>query len=252
VKADWLLIDLGNSRLKWAWLNKGQLGPTTAIDYRHGPLAPQLEATWPKAPARILICSVASDQTSRTLADWCQGRWSLQPQWFSSSASFLGIRNAYKEPARLGNDRWLGLIAARHLVSGPLAVVDCGTAMTIDLLDAQGQHQGGWILPGLGLQQRALYQRTSISEQACPDISLEPGQDSAHCIANGTLLSAVGTLSLIGEHLAKQKQWQGLCWMLTGGEASIIAPHLPWPYRLQPDLLLEGLALVALHLDTHP
>lgn len=251
MESEWLLVDLGNSRLKWAWLSRGLRSQAQAVKYEKDRLGPLLESLWEQRPEQILICSVTAEATNKQISDWCQNHWSLEPQWFRSSASYLGISNAYQEPGRLGNDRWLGLIVARHLFAGPLAVVDAGTALTIDLLDANNQHQGGWILPGIGLQQRALYQKTDINTDIQPDQKpvpqTVPGHNTRDCIANGSLAAALGAIHLIGQQLAAQPAWQGLKWVLTGGEASIIAPDFPWPCELQPELLLDGLALVALN-----
>lgn len=242
---DWLLIDLGNSRLKWAWLKNGQRSDAQVISYDKVHITPLLDGLWNQKPAQILICSVAAEATNKAITTWCQNHWSLEPQWFRSSASSLGISNAYQQPERLGNDRWLSLIAARHLFTGPLAVVDAGTALTIDLLDADNQHQGGWILPGIGLQQRTLYQNTDIQPDQSSTPQLIPGQNTRDCIANGSLAAALGAIGLIGQQLAAKPAWQGLKWVLTGGEASIIARDFPWPCELQPELLLDGLALIA-------
>jgi type III pantothenate kinase len=252
---DWLLADLGNSRLKWAWLRAGQRGPAEAISQdKRLPLAPLLGDIWAAAPAprRVLICSVADDERNRQLADWCQNQWQLTPDWFRSSGELLGLHNAYLEPTRLGNDRWLAMLAARHLCTGPVAVIDCGTAMTIDLVNAQGQHQGGWILPGLGLQRQALLGNTAIRQPASTKTTLAPGVDTASCIANGILLGTLGALHLVARQLEGHPEWQAMNWVLTGGEAGIIAPFLPWPSRLLPELLLDGLALLAQHLDESP
>jgi type III pantothenate kinase len=252
---DWLLVDLGNSRLKWAWFSEERRCPAEAMPHdRSQSLAPLLNDIWAAAPAprRVLICSVASAEYNAQITHWCQNQWQLTPDWFRSSGELLGLRNAYLEPERLGNDRWLAMLAARQRLDGPLAVVDCGTALTIDLINAQGQHQGGWILPGLGLQHQALLGNTAIRQPASAWATLAPGLDTASCIANGTLLGALGALQMVARQLQDQPQWQGLRWVLGGGEASIIAPFLPWPHELLPDLLLDGLALLALHLDRSP
>lgn len=260
---DWLLVDLGNSRLKWAWLRAGQRGTAKATSHdRALPLSRLLDSLWidRPAPRRILVCSVTAHEINQQLAAWCQLHWGLTPEWFCSSGEFMGLHNAYLEPRRLGNDRWLAMLAARHLCTGPMAVIDCGTAMTIDLVNAQGQHQGGWILPGLTQQRLALLGNTAIrpttgtaaQSQLQSAIDLTPGQDTASCIANGGLLCALGAIQLLARQLEGHPEWQAMNWMLTGGEAGIIAPFLPWPSQLLPELLLDGLALLAQHLDRSP
>lgn len=260
MKAKWLLVDLGNSRIKWAWLREGRRGPAQAQE------ADKRPAFFSQpAPAQLLICSVACETVNATFGDWCRQQWQIQPQWFRSSASFMGVTNAYREPERLGNDRWLAMIAARHLFGGPLIVVDAGTAMTIDLVDAKGQHQGGWILPGLGLQQRLLLRNTDIQPLSPEEMEAQPqqmalaqtpdtgpGLDTRGCIASGTLASVAGALEFVLKALDRGPQWREATLVLSGGEASIIAPCLSQSYTLAPELLLDGLALVAQHLESAP
>jgi type III pantothenate kinase len=170
--------------------------------------------------------------------------WGVSPQFAKTRESELGVVNGYRPPERLGVDRWLGLLAARDLSKDPLLVVDCGTATTLDGMDAEGRHLGGVILPGLGLFRRCLRSHTDIPQD---EISAEIGDfatDTAAGIASGAMLA---TTSAVEAMLVRQRQAcgrQAQC-LLTGGFAPQVAGYLNSPYLLVEHLILHGLSLQA-------
>jgi len=156
-----------------------------------------------------------------------------------------GVTNAYAEANTLGSDRWAALIGAHRLVAQHVGIIDCGSAMTIDLLRADGVHQGGYVVPGLWMMQRCLLERTARINTA-PSLSddLAPGDSSGSCISHGALRSVTALLDRL--MLDLQPRYDNrLQWLLTGGDAPHIQPHLRQPGRLVPDLVLQGLACVA-------
>ena len=157
-----LLADVGNSRIKWVvdadgrWRVRGQMD--------HGKigwaeLAQQQWGGLPR-PARVLIVSVAGPAVRAALTEWVWQAWGIVAEFVFSTPQACGVRNAYAEPARLGADRWVAMIAARDLARQACYVVDCGTALTLDALAADGQHRGGLIVPGIRLMRQALYRDT--------------------------------------------------------------------------------------------
>ena len=164
-----LAIDIGNTRLKWALYSAPTPG-AGLVD--HG--AAYLEAiddlaesAWPKLPAHssMLGCCVAGEGIRRRVEAQLE-IWDVEPRWVVPSASACGVTNGYDHPNRLGVDRWVALIGARHrlLARGtprPALVVMVGTAVTVDALDGDGRFLGGLILPGYGLMLRALEMGTA-------------------------------------------------------------------------------------------
>ena len=135
-----LLIDLGNTRLKWA-----QHAPD-AWQVQTCTLTPQdvihlLDQAWRgmSAPRKIVISNVAGAHTLEAMQRWITSHWSLTPHVIRAQADQLGVKNLYHEPATLGADRWAALIAARGLTSAAACVIDCGTAVTVDALSALGE-----------------------------------------------------------------------------------------------------------------
>ena len=170
-----LLVDLGNTRLKWICIDLGWLSHdpdwTEALErnpHSRGVLprgedfTRQLDDAWSKlaAPRRIVVANVAGADAQRTLQTWVQNHWPAATlRLVVAVAAQLGVKNGYREPARLGSDRWAALIGAHMRGPGPLCVVDCGTAITLDALNTAGEFVGGVILPGITLARQALLAR---------------------------------------------------------------------------------------------
>ena len=113
----------------------------------------------------MLGCVVAGDTMRRRVEEQME-LWDLEPRWVVPTVSGGGIVNGYDHPSRLGADRWVALIGARHRVLAegtprPALVVMVGTAVTVDALDLEGRFLGGLIVPGFGLMLRALEMGTA-------------------------------------------------------------------------------------------
>jgi type III pantothenate kinase len=156
-----------------------------------------------------------------------------------SEAHAFGVYNAYQHPEKLGVDRWLALVAVRKHYSIPACIVDCGTAITLDLIDADGKHQGGLISPGLTLMKKSLAEGTEALQFHETNYIAGPANNTEAAIYSGTLSAAVG---LIEHVLTKQSNAMQL--ILTGGDAEIIAKQLAIKPIVDTDLVLRGLAIV--------
>ncbi|MBS0320356.1 MAG: type III pantothenate kinase, partial [Proteobacteria bacterium] len=186
-----LLIDVGNTFLKWGLFQTGT-GSARANRVESGhalleeipTLSPSFAAL--PSPARIVISNVAGTRaraaTIRLLEAWPDAP---APLWLVPQAEQCGVRNAYRNPAQLGSDRWAAIIGARALLGPePAMVVVCGTATTIDFLAADGQFKGGVILPGVGLMLRSLHEGTAALPDQGGDFINYPTQ-TVDAIASG-------------------------------------------------------------------
>jgi len=240
-----LLVDVGNTRIKWRPAGADRV----EADLHAGGLAAVLAARWAALPAprRVLAASVAGAEHDRTLADWVAARWSLPVEFIVARAHQAGVRNGYDEPARLGADRWAALIGAHHGYPGPACVVDCGTAVTIDALTADGEFLGGVILPGLALAREALTARTPIREVDAPVADCF-ARATAPAVAAGTLYGLAGAIERVArEQGARLGPATRL--LLTGGDGERLRPYLdgrlPYAVVAAPALVLKGLAVIA-------
>lgn len=242
-----LLIDLGNTRLKWAVYDGHLPLHSAAITHRDQDLAALLATAWATLPrpGRVLLASVAAPAVTDALTQWLTQQWALTPRVLVSPAEGQGITNSYAEPARLGCDRWAAMVAAYHLAQDAVCVVDCGSAVTLDAVDAAGQHLGGLILPGLQAMQTALSRGTALPavEFTRPAPGLL-GTSTRDAIVNG-ISHAIGALvQQVVTELAGPSGVAPQCY-LTGGDAEVIAPLLSIPHQMLPDLVLQGLAVIA-------
>jgi type III pantothenate kinase len=242
-----LLIDLGNTRLKWA-VYDGQLPLRSVVmSHRGQDLAASLSAAWANLPrpGRVQLASVAEPSITNALSQWLQQQWALTPSLLISPAQGQGLSNSYAEPARLGCDRWAAMVAAYHVARAAVCVVDCGTAVTLDAVNAQGQHLGGLILPGLRAMQTALSRDTALApvefSQLAPGLL---GTSTRDGIVRGISHAVSALVEQTVTELTRQSGTAPQCY-LTGGDAEVIAPLLSIPYQVMPDLVLQGLAVIA-------
>ncbi|HLF97499.1 MAG TPA: type III pantothenate kinase [Methylococcaceae bacterium] len=236
-----LLLDVGNSRLKWAWLDGDGLRPGTPFPSRAVDLAGAFEAAWDALPRPVKICgcNVAGEEIRAAVETWAARRWGCPCRWIVSTAEAYGVTNGYEDPARLGADRWLALIAARRFFPLPLCVADCGTAVTVDALDADGRHLGGVIAPGLEAMRSAL--PLAVPMDAATAGAAPLGRNTVAAIGSGVLHAAAGLIGRVHAHC--RTQWgQNPELILTGGDAARIAAVLDIPHWVEADLLLRGLA----------
>ena len=237
-----LLIDSGNTRLKWAVMQDGK--PSAGHALVNQQLTRQkLIETWSRLtpPERLAIACVSSTPLLELVLTVVVELWpNIDIIPVKSLACGFGVRNAYRQPEKLGVDRWLALVAVRNRHQSPACIVDCGTAITVDLLDADGIHQGGLISPGLTLMKKSLAAGTEALQFHETNYAAGPASFTAAAIYSGTLAAAVG---LIEHVLSKQAEPMSL--ILTGGDAELIAAQLA---SRQPivdvDLVLRGLAVV--------
>lgn len=237
-----LLVDMGNTRLKWAVLENGAFMTGQALLNTQLNQSVLLNA-WQHItpPKQLLISCVTANQSLELVTAVAVTLWSdIKISRVHSQTHTFGITNAYTPPEKLGVDRWLALVAARHSYALPACIVDCGTAITVDLLDTDGQHLGGFISAGITLMKKSLAHGTNALPFNTSQHSLEPAKFTEAAIYSGTLLAAVG---LIEQVLAKQIKPMSL--ILTGGDAALIAPHLSVTPLINVDLVLRGLAIVA-------
>ncbi len=245
-----LLIDIGNTFLKWGLFRTGTDGVAreNRLESGHALLEeiPALAAQFTKfrAPAKIVISNVAGTRVRSTMIRVIEV-WpdAPAPHWVIPQAEQCGIVNRYRNPAQLGSDRWAALIGARQLLGAkPALVVVCGTATTIDFLTADGVFEGGVILPGVGLMLRALHMHTAALPDADGEYVEAPTQ-TVDAIASGCQHAQAGAIERL-YHLYTPNQ-PGLICLLSGGAARALSPRLTIPFELQDNLVLEGLFRIA-------
>jgi len=245
-----LLLDVGNTRMKWAGLERGQLGRGGSMAHPVGAPETRFHEAWDRwpRPDRVLVSNVVGREFAQALERWIQANWGAPVEFVRSQHAVLGVVNGYAEPAQLGADRWVGLIAAHTHYPGAACVIDCGTAITVDALTADGEHLGGLIVPGIAMMREALTKNlpeiSGLSSGAPAEHVGLVGRSTAQGIDLGALHSAAGLMERIAARLDAQLGVR-VRRLITGGAAPSVLPLLPAGYEHVPDLVFEGLALIA-------
>jgi type III pantothenate kinase len=240
-----LLVDIGNTRVKWALAEGTALGEDAAAEHG-GNLAACLEASWARLrrPRRMLVANVAGDTAGAVLTGWALGRWGVTPEFLVAAEVACGVRNAYAQPGQLGPDRWAGLVGAWFLYHEAVCVVDCGTAVTLDVLSDEGEHLGGLILPGLAMMRGALVTGTrGVRPAGEVEVALL-ARNTAGAVAGGTLYALVAAVDRIAADVSAEAG-HPVRLVLTGGDADTLRPLLAGRWSHHPELVLQGLAVIA-------
>ncbi len=248
-----LLIDAGNTRIKWAVPGHG-LGAGTMPEWQHLASVSHdemdgLQAAWQGMHFdKVLISNVAGVPVREKLTLLLQ---SVQPgveiTWFASQPQIAGVHNTYRNPAQLGCDRLASMIAAHHLFpQQDLIVATCGTATTVDALTSTGEFRGGMILPGLKLMAESLARNTAQLPQVAEstDVSKIFADNTDQAIVSGCISAQVGAIQHAVRSLAQQ-QSQVINCVISGGAAPYLTAHLSIPYQHVANLVLTGLFVVA-------
>ncbi len=243
-----LEFDLGNTSVKWRLLDAagtrqggGRLEGIT--DAALSLLAAELPPL-----ARVRVASVVAEGSERVLADWARSSFGLRAEFARTTASCCGLRNSYEDPSRMGADRWLAMLAAYREAAGPVLVIDIGSALKLDFVSENGEHLGGYIVPGLGLMQRALVagtDRVRFSEADAGDWR-QPGRSTAEAVCRGAALASSGAV-MAALQVADAQLPAGYAVFLAGGDADqlsdVLVPVSQQRLFCRPELVMDGLAL---------
>lgn len=243
-----LLLDVGNSRVKWGVLDDGEIRRTGYVEHTK-----IKERGWqavttklPRRVGRVFVSNVAGTNFAKRLSGVLGAHCNCDVNFARSERRGWGVTNAYRQPRRLGVDRWVAIIAAWAELESSCIVVDAGTALTIDALDDKGNHLGGQIIPGVETMLESLSSATSdipsvkvAAKQSSCDLKMF-GKNTASAVREGAQNAVVGAIERAGETMQANGFESTL--VLTGGGASRILVALYEEPLLRPHLVLEGLA----------
>ncbi|MDJ0738237.1 MAG: type III pantothenate kinase [Gammaproteobacteria bacterium] len=242
-----LVVDLGNTRWKLAVARDGRLGPVTGGD--HGDDGKPADGL-PKQAAgvtRLLVASVADAGIADPVIAGLEDALGLTARRISNSDRVPGVVAGYRKPEQLGVDRLLAMVAARAVSRAPLCVIDAGTALTIDFVDAAGQHLGGFILPGSALFRDCLLANTAIPRDPAVHAGDVLGRDTPTAVAQGARQAVAGIVErfLTGSQALFGELQPDL--VIGGGDAELFAPLMPVRCIKLEHLVLRGLAVIDGH-----
>ena len=247
-----LAIDIGNTRLKWALYDAPR--PGAALQAQGAEFLENIDkladGPWSAiaCPDRMLGCAVAADAIKRRVQEQMEELWDIPAQWVVASAAEAGLVNGYDHPARLGADRWVAMVGARHhlLAQGaprPLVVVMVGTAVTVEAVDAVGRFLGGFIVLGYVLMLRAMELVTAGLHVPSGEVCEFPTNTSDALTSGGTYAIA-GAIERMVQHVRRHCGAEPACYM-TGGAGWKMAPSMSVAFELVDSLIFDGLLEIA-------
>jgi len=244
-----LLVDAGNTRLKWARLEDGRLAPSQAAVHAGWTAKEYARRLFGRTPPRyIMVSSVAGPQIRVPLSRAARTH-RIPVTFVTTPRRGAGISVGYLEPWRLGVDRYVGLVAAHHLFARlPVLVVGVGTALTLDLVSRTGRHVGGAIIPAPGLMVESLLNETYGIRRRAEGGSRRRtgpfGRSTRDAITEGARYAAAATIDRLVEEGAVRVGRRPLV-VLTGGGAPAVRPLIHSHCLGVPDLVLRGLGVLA-------
>lgn len=221
-----LIVDAGNTSIKWAGFNK--------VNLLWKGDAPPSEKEF--LPEHIYLASVRSESQTQQLVVELKQRYPLASIVELSTSGFAcGVRCGYDEPQRLGVDRWLGVLAAHKKYPDKVVVIDAGTAIKVDAVD-DGRHLGGYIVPGLSMMESSLVLNTGrirIRETDSEYESELPG-NTGRAVREGCYQMALGFLQRV---LTRFPDWPRI---YTGGDGERLAAALGESEKFEANLVIYG------------
>lgn len=244
-----LLIDVGNTRLKWGLEDAGNFTLGESVPSSEAGVAELFDSVLADfIPERVALANVAAPALTHQIAVRANQQWQLDIEEYASVHEACGLRNSYVEPTKLGIDRWAAMIAAWHKIKAPVCVISSGTALTIDLVDQAGKHLGGLIVPGYRLMQQALLDKgPRLPDAIHAELTagaFQFGKNTLDCLAQGGRLALTALVErAVAEACADLGREPAI--MLTGGDAQMLQADLNIQTIYEPGLVLHGLALLA-------
>jgi type III pantothenate kinase len=240
-----LLVDCGNSFIKWALVtDEPAIEESRCLSVE----ASSLHELWKNydTPERVIVSNVAGQQFASEISRAAELLWQRGAEFVVSTQNCCGLSNNYQQPEQLGVDRWMAMLAAFKLTQNPVIIVDCGTAVTIDLVDEKGAFIGGVILPGLNTAFKSLRADTNAIEEisrelndACP-----VAQSTERGVATGVILGLAGGIErVVTEQSSLVKTLPAV--LLTGGDAMKLMSYMTIAVDYQENLVLQGLRVFA-------
>ena len=243
-----LLIDIGNSSLKWCIVDSDGLSKMSQQLYPKDISADFFIHNWRtlEKPKDIVISCVAQDTVWQALEKACFELWDIKVQKINSLKNQFGLVNAYDNVSSLGSDRWCAMLGGLQQASSAFIVINAGSALTVDVVNDAGQHLGGYIVPGVNMMKNSLGLHTAqvqvgSTSNALFDLSL--GHSTEDCVESGIHLLVVKFVEAIYEKVALDMN--GCQVFVSGGDAKSIADLLSFNCDVVPELVLRGLSMIA-------
>ncbi|HWV15797.1 MAG TPA: type III pantothenate kinase [Cellvibrio sp.] len=238
-----LELDCGNTRIKWRVREGAEIHEKNSCLTLEGLESIAIAEALQKKIERVWVSSVLDDEYSKKIVAWSLSYLGLNPEFAVSELSGNGVSNGYQQPEKLGVDRWLGILAARARSTEAFVVIDCGSAITVDVVTSQGEHLGGYIAPGLKLMREALNTKTNainLGRIGYPENPF-PGRNTVLAIKAAELIMISGLVIHAKNILQHYEMNEPSLW-ITGGDGEWLSSVIEKSVFIE-DLVLDGLEI---------
>lgn len=241
-----LEVDMGNTRIKWRYAENGDYvssGALPLIDAKNFAQSLKVQSV---GPDKIIVANVAGEASGNLLESSCRVCWNVTPIFVETQKKAYGVEVAYADVSKLGVDRWLAMLGChqRHPGRGKV-IISLGSAITVDVVDYKGVHAGGYIVPGLRLMRESL--RVNTAQVQVDKLGLQKvdlGKNTAEAVEHGMLKMVIAFIEAVTAPFMVHQNSQWVV-ALTGGDAIAVASSLTIDYLHEPELVLDGLALIS-------
>ena len=241
-----LLIDIGNTQIKLGIWREGKLKRCQKCN--HANLRPIINKYKSMTFERVVYVSVVSDDLENRISNYLKKTFSLKPNRIKSTSSLLGVKNGYKYPYKLGDDRWCTIVGSYNLFKKPLILIDCGTAISIDCVDGKARHNGGYILSGFDGYRNSFDQAHNLKNMKGYKIKksfkISLARETSHAIINGYIMMVNTVVERIYQEFSKRIDASPLV-IVTGSYGEEVLSYSSLKTSYEPDLVLKSIGLIS-------
>ena len=241
-----LLIDIGNTQIKLGIWSEGKLKRCQKCN--HANLRPIINKYKSMTFERLVYVSVVSDDLENRISNYLKKTFSLKPNRIKSTSSLLGVKNGYKYPYKLGDDRWCTIVGSYNLFKKPLILIDCGTAISIDCVDGKARHNGGYILSGFDGYRNSFDQAHNLKNMKGYKIKksskISLARETSHAIINGYIMMVNTVVERIYQEYSKKIDASPMV-IVTGSYGEEVLSYSKLKISHEPDLVLKSIGLIS-------
>lgn len=238
-----LLIDIGNTQIKWNYIDQGDLVTRAVYDGMKMDILIDKVVSSSVTLSKVVLCaSVADEAFTYSFLIRLKSATGSKVYLVSTLNGFNGFNTNYQQPQSLGVDRWLAMLGVLAMAKDrSFILADIGSALTVDYVD-KSVHQGGFIFPGIVYYLDSMTHFKNLPQvDSVSAAELKPATSTQQGIINGVLMMFVSLLNQ-QSHIASQ---QNLSLYLTGGDSKWLANHLIAEWHVEADLVIKGLQELA-------
>lgn len=232
-----LLIDAGNTRIKWGLAENGELKQEGNLAHSQ---VNELAALCADHRVDDVWGSLVAGESIRSRIE---AACPVPVRWIHSERERGELRNHYRNIEEHGSDRWLAVLALHERHQGDVVLASLGTALTVEALSAEGEYLGGLIVPGLRMMLDSLSKGTA-GLQSIPGSWASFPQSTSEAMASGALDAMAGAITRLRDRLAEHTG-RPVSVVLTGGNAPLLLPLLAPPCQIMDNLVIRGLLKVS-------